>query len=481
MPSPDQPPGLMNYRFPSRFFKITGYLTWTCLLVLSAVFWKERAFFMDAGFQLFNLINEGHPQVYHYRFVTVVPQLVPWLLLSFHAPLWALALSFSVAYILLYFLGWYVLVEHLQNERMGWTLTALFTFTALDSFYHSQSEFYLGLALLLVLFGVVLWNPALRGARFWGIATGLLLTIGFSHKLSLIFFLFIWLFFAMSNPALRHRRYLLLLAMMVVVAFVKSHWFTNWYEAAKQADFEYNWKLYFPNFHLLPSNKVLIERLVRHYYLLPILLVVCTWFYAKQRALLKLLLVWVFTLGYLLLYNISDSQSTYRFYSEVSYLPAVLFVVVPLFFDLVPHFERTSQIWFSFGQVLFGAVVALRLLTIGLGHRPFTLQQQWILRQLSEAESLHTNRLLLPSAAAPADTVIMEWGVPFTAMHLSALENPDSAKTLLILPDFERYETQLRADTFFLSPFKPFPQSWLNEEYYHLQPAPYRLVQATNN
>ena len=41
---------------------------------------------MDAGFQLFNLINEGHIQVYHYRFVTAVPQILPWLLLKLHAP-----------------------------------------------------------------------------------------------------------------------------------------------------------------------------------------------------------------------------------------------------------------------------------------------------------------------------------------------------------------------------------------------------------
>ena len=58
---------------------------------------------MDAGFQLFNLINEGHIQVYHYRFVTAVPQILPWLLLKLHAPLWMLGLSFSVSYILFYF------------------------------------------------------------------------------------------------------------------------------------------------------------------------------------------------------------------------------------------------------------------------------------------------------------------------------------------------------------------------------------------
>lgn len=467
----------MEYRFKTSFFRMTGYLTWAVLLLLSVIFWKERTFFMDAGFQLFNLINEGQIQVYHYRFVTTAPQILPWLLLKVHSPLLLLGLSYSASYILFFFMVWWMLVDHLKNEQMAWVLTALFTFIALDSFYHIQSEFYLGLTLLLLLFGMVLRWPEMRGLKFWGLAVGFMITIGFSHKLSVIFFLFLWLFFAKSNPALRHRRYLIFLTLMLVVAFVKSHWFTNWYEAAKQVDFQNNWQLYFPRFDQLPSNEVLLNRLVRHYYLLPALLLLCTWFYAKRKAVLKLVMVWSFTVGYLLLYNISDPQSAYRFYSEVSYLPAILFVAVPLFFDIIPVWEQQSRGFLSFGKTIFAGVVGLRLVTMALGHRPFTIQQNWTLRQLQNASELQTNRLLLPSASAPQDTVIMEWGIPFTAMHLSALESPDSAKTLLILPGFERYQNELQSDTFFLSPFKAFPQSWLNEDYYRLAPARYRGVE----
>ena len=466
----------MNYRFKDSFFKNAGYTTWVVLLLLALVFWKERAFFMDAGFQLFNLVNEGHIQVYHYRFITAVPQVLPWLLLKLHAPLWMLGLSYSLAYVLFYATAWWLLVERLKNERMGWVLTALFTFIALDSFYHIQSEFYLGLTLLLLLFGMVLHWPELRGWKFWLPVAGLLITVGFSHKLAVIFFIFLWLFFAKSNPALRHRRYLLLLGLMLLVAFVKSHWFTNWYEAAKQVDFQTNWQAYFPRFDRLPSNQVLLSRLLRHYYLLPVLVLLCTWFYAKQRAFFKLALVWAFTVGYLLLYNISDPQSAYRFYSEVSYLPAILFVAVPLFFDIIPAWEQTSRAFISFGKTIFAAVVGIRLVTIALGHQPFTRRQHWTLRQLGNAPHLHTNRLLLPSSSAPKDTVIMEWGIPFTAMHLTALQSPDSAKTLLILPDFGRYKSEMQSDTFFLSPFKAFPQSWLNKEYYRPAPARYRRV-----
>lgn len=468
------------HRFDRPWVRQIGHGVWGGLFLLSLVFWKERAFFMDAGFQLFNLINEGTIQVYHYRFVTVVPQLLPWLLLQLGAPLQVLGLAYSASYILFYALAWWILAVRLGNERMGWVLISLFTFISLDTFYHIQSEFYLGLTLLLISFGLVLHRPRLSGQKWWALQGALLLTVAFSHKLVVIFFLFCWLFFLLDRPALGHWRYLAFLAMMLVFVVVKTVGFTNWYEAAKQAEFQYNLQQFFPHFERLPSNAILLERLVRHYYLLPILMVVVTAWYLWQQSFVKILLVWSFALGYLLLYNIADPQSMYRFYSEVSYLPAILFVVVPFFFDVVPTWENIKRMGFHspLGRFLLIGVVASRLGVIADGHRPFSGQFSWIEEKLSACHRLQTNRLLMYSQEVPADTVIMEWGVPFTAMHLSALDHPDSARTLLVLPDFDRYRQELQADTFFLSPFRPFPVSWLDAQYYNLGRGYYKLLSA---
>lgn len=468
------------HRFDRPWMRLLGHGVWLALFTLALVFWRQRAFFMDAGFQLFNLINEETIQVYHYRFVTVVPQVLPWLLLQAGAPLRLLGMVYSASFIAFYALAWWLLAVRLGNERMGWVLISLFTFISLDTFYHIQSEFYLGLTLLLVLFGLVLHRPARQGWPWWGLALPLVVTIGFSHKLAVIFFAFLWVFFFIREPLLRNRQYLTLLIAMLITAAVKSVWFTNWYEAAKQAEFHYNWQQYFPHFERLPSNAVMLERMLHHYYMLPGLLLIVSVFYLRRRAWVKLGLVWSFTLGYLLLYNIADPQSRFRFYSEVSYLPSILFAAVPFFFEVVPVWEKSRRwgLHSKFGRsVLFG-LVGWRLIAMAAGHQPFTRQFDWIQRQLVLCDRLGTNRLLMPSSQAPADTVIMEWGVPFTAMHLSATPHPDSARTLLILPDFKRYERELKADTFFLSPFKPFPVSWLNERYYDLGRGFYKTVPA---
>ena len=308
------------------------------MLVMALVFYKERAFFMDAGFQLFNLINEEAIQVYHYRFITGLPQVLSYFLLKLGAPLWVLGMSFSASYILIFLLVYHLLVQYLKNDFLGWVLIFLFTLIAFDTFYHLQSEFYLGLALLLLSFGLVLRFPDMKEKWLFVVLLPLLVTVGFSHKLSLIFFVFLWAFFGLGSRQLRHWRYALFLAIFLAVAAAKTIWFTNWYEAAKQVDFQNNWDRYFPNFHTLPSNFVFLKRCLLYYYMLPFLLLAVSVFYVWKKRWLKLSMMWAFSLGFLMLYNISDPPAAYRFYSEVTYLPLSIFVAVPFLFDVVPVF-----------------------------------------------------------------------------------------------------------------------------------------------
>ncbi|MCU0349015.1 MAG: hypothetical protein MUC59_18900, partial [Saprospiraceae bacterium] len=377
----------MNLRFPN--FQFLGYATWLVLFIFSLVFYRERAFFMDAGFQLFNLINEGEIQVYHYRFVTAVPQVVPFLLLKMGAPLWALGMGFSAAYVLFYFAIWHLLVRWLRCEALGWVLLALATLMTFDGFYHIQSEFNLGLALLLLAFGVVLRNARLDAAWQWAALVPLAATVGFSHKLSIIFTVFLWAFMWLKIKELRHLRYGLLLGVFMAATAIKSIFFTNWYEAAKQEEFAVNLSTYLPKLWAIPANLVFAERCLQYYYLLPLLLGVVSVFYLRKKEWLRLGLVWSFSLGYLLLYNIADPQSQYRFYAEVSLVPLSIFVAVPLFFDVLPVAPAPKATAFrklrTFGKLSPSALVIaalLRLATIAWNHRTVAGQFAWIERQL---------------------------------------------------------------------------------------------------
>lgn len=470
---------LLSHQFQNPFFRRLGYITWLVMLAMALVFFRERAFFMDAGFQLFNLINEEHFQLYHYRFVTGIPQIIPLILVKTGAPLSVVAMSFSASYILFFLLVYHLLVRYLKNDFLGWVLVGLFTFISLDTFYHMQSEFYLGLALLLLSFGVVLrWAEMGQDDRKKNQKTmalplaALLVTVGFSHKLSLVFFGFLWAFFWLSKKEIRKWWYYAFLVFFLAVAAVKSIYFTNWYEAAKQADFQNNLNQYFPHLHTLPSNLVFLKRCILYYYMLPILLGVVSVFYFWKKSWLKLLMVWGGTLGFLLLYNISDPTAAFRFYSEVTYLPLIIFVAVPLFFDVLPYFEKIK--WLPY---LLAGTIVFRLTVIVFNHHVFENKFTWIERKLEEGKTLGTNRLLMLSADAPQDTLLMEWGTPFSAMHLSALKNPKAAATILVKPNFDWYKDKMeRTDVFFSYFDKILEKKELNRRYYDMTDGKYILI-----
>ena len=435
---------------------------------------------MDAGFQLFNLINEEAVQIYHYRFVTAIPQIIPWALVKTGAPLWAVAMSFSASYILFFLSIYHMLVRYLKNDFLGWVLTGLFTFISLDTFYHMQSEFYLGLSLLLLSFGIILrWENMETGKRIlnqkkWALPLlALLVTVGFSHKLSLIFFGFLWAFFWLKNKDMRRWWYWLFLFVFFIISAIKSIYFTNWYEAAKQVDFQNNWNKYFPNFHTIPSNFVFLKRCVHYYYFLPILLFIVSVFYVWKKQWLKLTMTWLGTIGFVLLYNISDPPAAFRFYSEVTYLPLIIFVAVPLFFDILPYFEKIK--WLPWA---LGFIMVFRLSAIAMNHEIFERKFTWIENKLAEGKAHGTNRILIKSTDAPQDTLLMEWGVPFTAMHLSALENPSGAATVLVKPDFNWYEDKMeRTDVFFSYFNKILEKGELNERYYNMEDGRYIFLE----
>ncbi len=438
---------------------------------MALVFYQERAFFMDAGFQLFNMINEGSIQIYHYRFVTGLPQMLPYMLLKMEAPLWVLGMAFSASYILFFLLVYHLLVRYLRNEFLGWTLIFLFTLISFDTFYHIQSEFYLGLALLLLSFGMVLRFPGLKEIWILPVLLPLLLAIGFSHKLSLVFFLFLWVFFWLSKKELRHSRYVIFLAAFLVIAAIKSIYFTDWYEAAKQVDFQNHLAEYFPNFHTLPSNTVFLKRCLYYYYMLPLLLSAVSVFYLYDKKWMKLALTWAFFIGFLMLYNISDTTAKTRFYSEVSYLPLSIIVAVPFLFDLVPFLIKKTN-WMP---AFFATLMLLRLSSIAWNHQTFERNFTWIKDQLEHSE---TNRFLMKKEKVPMDTVLMVWGVPFTAMHLSSLNSPKEAKTLLIMPDFDWYADKMDSTDLFFSPFhKTFDNGELNNKYYDMEKGKYREIE----
>lgn len=489
----------MKNQFLSPHFRIFGYLVWAILLLFSILFYKERVLFLDAGFQVFKMVNEGIPQVYHYRFSTLFIQILPYAAFLLGASIKWIMILYSASYVLFFGAIYHLIVKWLRNDYLGWALIFLFTLLTLDSFYFIQSEYYLALALLLLTFGIVNRFPNLNRRWIFPLFLPLLLTIVFSHKLTIIPFTFLWIFFWLHHKQLRHKRYYAFFGLFLGLSVFKSYFFTNWYEASKGKVFSDNLNRFFPNYFDIPANELFLERVLEHYYFFPILLIGSSVFYLKKVYdssekesvlinLIKLLLIWAFCIGQVLIYAIADPDSPYRFYAELNYLPILIFLAVPLVFDVLPHSPlapkgESVHVPKMRHTILIGVVViiAFRLFIIADNHNTYEKRISWMENQLNNCDKLNTNRLLIKQKEVPMDIIIQDWGVPYNTLLLSTLESPDSAKTIFIHENFEGYKRKdlLERDDYFLTRFhnQALQVDSMNLDYFRLGKESYHIVE----
>lgn len=457
-----------DYTFRSPQLRRLGYAGMLALLVLAAVFYRERAWLLDVAFQTFLMINEGTVQVMVNRFGSALVQLLPLSAIRLGASIPVVSWCYSVSFPLLYLVFYALTVRVLRNDYLGWAIVWLYTLIVFDAFYWATSEQQQGLGAVLVFYAYWLRYPGQERPWMWAVSAVGVVALAYYHPLIFVSFYFLWVFFALHlGRRVVGWAYGALALWMGIVQGVKAWISSNWYDAAKYSSFSDNLRAYFPRYWELPANGKFLEHALTIWYAFPLLLLTMTVCYGYRRQWAKLAWIWVSCVGYLLLLHIGAPQSTYRFYVEVNYMALIIFVGVPFLFDVAPLLrERTLFL-------LLAVVLVFRIGVIGLHHAPFKARYEWIARTLHEQPAAG-NRLFLPEAAAPMDTLLMSWGIPYESLLITAANDVDSVKTLLIHPNPDDFAAQWPLDTVFITPFQTYPVQALNERYFPLGKGVYR-------
>ena len=462
----------LNFRYDNKIFTHISGGTLLALLLLSALFFRERAWFADIAYQTYLMINEGHLQIMVYRFGAGIVQALPLLGIKMGASIETISLLYSISFTLLYLLFFVVTVWVLQNQYFGLVLTGLLSLIVYDGFYWATSEQQQGLAFLPLFFSYVLKFHRLDNMKNWLIVTIGIIAIVYYHPLIFIPFFFISIFLLMSFPArLNHLKYWAMMGLMALALLVKNLAFKNWYDNAKFGNFFTHLKGYWPNYLDLPSHRLFLQDLISVWYWLLILWILVTIWYIRRKQWSKILLVWIFSLGHLFLLHIGDPESSNRFYAEVNYMALMIYVLVPFAFDWLPCFQ--SKKWVIF---LLTGVFLSRLIIIGWHHQPYAQRIQWIKTTLETHPK--SEKIFLNTAELPMDILKMTWGTPYESLLITGSNHPDSVQTLFISTDLEQYQKKINSDSIIFSAFRDWPITNMNEQYFRFSPNhQYKVIQ----
>lgn len=445
------------------------------LILLSGIFWQERAWFLDVAYQTVLMIKDGTVQVQVYRFGAAVVQALPLLAIKLGLPLVWVSALYSLSFTLIYLLFFVVIVVVLRQWKLGVALAILYTAMVYDGFYWCTSELQQGLGFLLVVWAFILRFPQLNKPGHWLFLVPAVIALVFYHPLVFIPFFFCWVYLGWVNRELRHLPYLGLLGWMLLVLWGKSHWFGNWYDTAKMETFRTNLANFYPNYLDLPAYGKFLENALLYWWgFLLLLLIVVVWQLSRKKW-LDVLMVLGATLLFLVLNAIGSPDPAYRFYSEVNYYPLIFFVAIPFCYTILPK-------WYTYRWCLpaLALFFGIRLLIIGLHHQPYSERLNWMEQTITTAQDdFQTDRFIRAEHTVPLDTLIMAWGTPFESLLISAATSPEKATTYFITPDPARFPDSLqqRSDVFLMEFFN-IPLDEINGPYFELDvQQTYQLVE----
>lgn len=464
----------MPSSFPIRKLNLISASSLIMLLILSAIFWRERAWLLDIAFQTNLMIKDGALQVQVYRYGSALVQLLPLAAIKLGLPISWISFLYSISFPLIYLIFWFCITQVFKQHLMGLVLALLYTAMVYDGFYWCTSELQQGLGFLLVVWAMILRHPKLNRTWHWLFLLIALPNLILYHPLCFIPFFFFWVYFGLENKTLRHKGYIFVLLIMILSVWAKGQWASNWYDTAKMTTFNNNFEQYFPNFFTFPAYKKLALNSLYYWWGLPLLAFISSAYLIYLRKFLLLLMVWGALIGFSVLNAIGTPDPSYRFYSEVNYYPLILFVAIPFVYLAVKNWAHKAWV-----LPLVAAFIFVRLALITWHHQPYTERVNY-LTQLSEqaAEQYGGQRFLTAESAVDMDKIIMSWGTPFESMLMTASKAPNAVKTLLINPNPAKFSTEERQDTsLFLMEFNNFSMEKLQERgYYQFEAGSYKEV-----
>jgi hypothetical protein len=496
--------------FYSRYSTWLGHSTFAVLTVMAFAFFKERTLILDAALQSFIVLRDNDFAIQVNRFGAVMTQAFPLIAARLGGSLQIVLTAYSLGFVLVHWAMFWLCDRILKQKEMAFGIVLFNVFMVNSTFYWAQNEVIQAISL-----GFVFWSLLLRRGNFvafrwfdYPLVIGLLITLVFFHPLFLFPFSFVSIYFLIDyyqknktiNAPLAFKfqtlnSFISLILMVflsfLILYFLKNKLMPNYYDpsAIERLFLDKNDLINFLlNIKNAPSFKDLKTHLWTDFTLFPMVLVMISVFYLNKRNFLKLLLVWFSVVFYTLMILISYREGGSWFHIESQYLPMSIFVIMPLIWELIPDLINAnssfnSKLLFKFNLkkdpsvflinkgifigIIMSFVVLFRLIAMYKTHDFYTKRVNYIGELLEKTKRLEGTKFVIDERNMDKTPLIQTWGFAYESLYYSALQSPDSTRSITILIENEAILKALSAKNSFQGIFTPTAYWQLNPRFFH--------------
>lgn len=415
-----------------RPYKLGGFY-YLVLLILSLIFYKERALFGDIPYHIFHLLYEQDYAIQNQRFGAFITQTPPLLALKSGASLHTVAFIYSVTFALLY-MSIFGLLVWMKNARMALVMLLLSSLMVADTFFWIQSELPQGLSVMVLTYGILTRVPHWKQLSLveYLLLPPLLVTLSYFHPLLFVPFTFVAVFLFLDAERYQLDRNLLGAATVLFwVAFILKNTVlkvASEYESRAMQGMN-NFIDLFPNYFFFPNSAGFFMEILTTTMIASFIGLIYWYTHKKQR--LKLVLMLGGVLSYWLLVTVA--QARFRFaphYMENLYLPLSIILAVPLVFDVLPALPKRTVHW------LLASVLIIAVIRIASHSTPYRQRRYWQRQVLEQTAQLPHKKLLIQSKDVPKELLMHTfWSSPYEFWMLSSIERPEEPPRSIIITD----------------------------------------------
>jgi len=440
-----------------------GVISYSVLLCLSVIYFKERAIFADVSYILFKLILQGEYAIQVNRFVSVFTQSFGLFSSKLGLPLYWVTLIHSAGFIIYYFTIFMILLTWFKNKSLALGLMLFNILMVAYSFYWTPNELIQGMAFVFLYLAAL--QNILKSKKLpivsHILSVAFLSTSIFAHPLLVSAILFGILYLGVHHLK-RYRLIVGQLILTVVITMLKFKVFVTPHDVSSMAGVS-SIKRFIENFRL-ENFYDFFNMLVGDYLIFSVCSLILFIYFLSSRQILKLLLFTGCFVGYSIVVNIGQKGASHQFYIESQYLVLSFFTILPLVTEVLPKVNNKLQV------AILAFVILASLTRIQQTHTIFTKRLEWQRNFLAETKFMANNKFILQRKDVPMDLLLESWGSAFEFWLLSTLESGET-RSIYIVKNEEtanRLINQQKANTFIAS-WNQIPYNWFNPNYFILK------------
>ena len=297
--------------------KLVGHGMFLVYFALAIVFYLERTLFVDPCYAVFNILYYHDYVTEAGRHAAVFPQTLALLAMKMNLPLRVILLSYSISFILLYYLVFLVIVYIFKLDWLALAVPLLFVLGIKYSFFWISTETQQALVYTILFYAFLIWSMKFRQTFIVWIfrvfaASGILLLCFYSHPVSLFTVLFVLGFYMVENNRWLKPEGYILGSVIVTLAVVK---FLNGSSVGYESFYYKGFGEFFTRLGDLmhsESLQFLKINLLNIYFFPLVIFAVTVWWYLKLKQYFKLgyylVSVVLFSLVVLDMFSIINSE-----------------------------------------------------------------------------------------------------------------------------------------------------------------------------